>query len=699
MNKCENPNPNYTLPYGEQQGSFKGVVACSNRDDGFFSGENNYVNQVVYTGFRYQCVEYARRFLLLTTGCVFGNCGRSSEIYKMRHITDVETAIEYPLVPHDNGVSTVRPQPGDVILYPFHPELTPWGHVGIISYVNETQVGIIEQNQFFGNFFSPDPNYCDGEPCVARMVDLEHNAETGTYTIVEKSNMPPPLGWMSYETAPKREKMFDPFHPTESMMAVRSTPFDDPRHPRFALFTFGEGIPVPGATVRKALGAVHCGEYMVGAGTAISRVVRYTLQLLLKRCSLGSAFLRLPSNPLQADVSAYANNARLKELFTALEQVGDAHDAQTAEILDKAIATYFDIPVTYVQAMRRECRNGELNLSAACTFTPNFATDEQVSSPVSRIESGGNVQFLYACNPHDEVFSIGKVSFAPPRIFTALSDIQDVAEEIGNLTNFMLQDYRAHASYGFRVDVGRYIKEVEQRRGPRTGLTIVTREHMDSTKREIIQVMESCCEKYHYPIRVVHERELSYGDGKLMAKTEKDTFEANFVFLLRSWEDVLANHEGRHQALYDAALDAASDVVFAQPLWTYLCSGVTNKVDPKFASSSVDGGSSDTKMAANSLKFYDISRYLYTLSQPPQSTDNWDIEISEYKDSCRRVRIHELVKERPPSDLLMCACTINFAHSASMAFHNGRVVDNTNGEYDGQPVGLMHLFKYTEDDD
>lgn len=147
-----------TLPYGAQQGSYCGVVASSNRDDGFFSGQSNYVDGLIYTGFRYQCVQYARRFLLHTTGCVFESCGRASAIFYMNHITDVQTNKTYPLIKHENGKSLTPPSPGDIIIYSYHAQLVPFGHVGIISYVDDKQVGVIEQNMMFGSFTSPDPN-------------------------------------------------------------------------------------------------------------------------------------------------------------------------------------------------------------------------------------------------------------------------------------------------------------------------------------------------------------------------------------------------------------------------------------------------------------------------------------------------------------------------------------------------------------
>ena len=59
-----------SLDFGEPLGSYHGVVAYSNLDDTFFSGEKNFM-QGLHTGYKYQCVEFARRFLLSVKACQF----------------------------------------------------------------------------------------------------------------------------------------------------------------------------------------------------------------------------------------------------------------------------------------------------------------------------------------------------------------------------------------------------------------------------------------------------------------------------------------------------------------------------------------------------------------------------------------------------------------------------------------------------
>lgn len=148
------------VPYDDALGTFAGVVAYSNRDDGFFSGEKKYLDGV-HCGFKWQCVEFSRRYLLERIGCLFTECTRASEIFEKLELTNVETGDKHVWPSHPNG-GTVRPGVGDVLIYPYHEEHFPWGHVAVISHFEAAaepfathagggvivgRAGIAEQNQ------------------------------------------------------------------------------------------------------------------------------------------------------------------------------------------------------------------------------------------------------------------------------------------------------------------------------------------------------------------------------------------------------------------------------------------------------------------------------------------------------------------------------------------------------------------------
>ncbi|KAK7200513.1 trypanothione synthetase-like protein [Novymonas esmeraldas] len=737
------------LPYGEHQGSFRGVVACSNRDDGYFSGENNYVNSLIYTGFRYQCVEYARRFLLLTTGCVFDNCGRASEIYAMDHLTHVETGERYTLHHHHNdGSATQAPAPGDIIIYPYHPELTPWGHVGIVSFVDDTRVGIAEQNQFFGPFTSPSESYLDGERCVARYATLIHDAAAKTWRIEEPSTMPRATGWMSYPDAPTREQIYAPLTPLPSAIKVRATPFDQPEHPYICHYHLHNGFDIPCGRVGHAYGMRSgAAETLVGATSAVARVLRFTLQFLFHRSRLGPTFRGLPTNPLKAVLPGGGAAAAdglcgdVDALFSVLadEDVIAATEA-TPDALRQALAKYFDIPVEWVAAMERDFAKGESHLAAAVTFYPNVATDaddvaafhaahtkarstaaapaiEAVSpttanatSPVAdqpdTATTPGTVEDIPLRNPHDESWCLGKVNFGSTRVMAELTQLNEVKEGLFDAVALMTPSIRSFMLTQYRMDFAAYLKTVETVYGARTAFTIVLSDDqpMDGLLRELVAIMQNLCERVKYPVRVVNEKDLTFVDGKLRATpteaspevasptssiTPSGVYDVDFVYALCEWPRILANHGAEHPALYHAAIDPAADVVFAKPLWSHLCSGTIN----------ITGNASDAPQPhaaapSMSIRFFEVCRRLYLLASPKQPSESWDLEVSEYKDSCRRIHIDAAaVPMNPPASLRADTVMINLAGSCFMGHVGGTLhpdPENT-GAYDGHPASLSFL--------
>lgn len=683
------------LPFGEQQGSFRGVVACSNRDDGFFSGENNYIHGTIYTGFRYQCVEYARRFLILTTGCIFEDCGRASEIFGMKHITNVETGATIPLVAHRNRKSTRKPAAGDILIYPYNKDLTPWGHVGIISYVDDAKVGIAEQNQYFGQFVSPHPDYLGGENCVARFAELVFHEETGVWEIRDSSNMPPCLGWMSYDGTTSRPIIYEPLNPLPAFIKIRSTPIDSPEHPYIYQLNLTAGYDITTGTVRHIVGTRRGnGEVLVAAATATARVLRFTLQFLFHSSNLCESFLALAFNPLGAEMPSHS---ALEPLFAAIRQLGIVRDD---DALVPALAEYFQMPAEWLHAMRREFHKREHYMCADASFDFQ-AIAEDVAKVASDPEGASeNVYVIRGDNPHDEVWHLCKVSFQTLRMQAELPGISSILPQLRTAADILLPGYDAHANTHYRMDFINYIKEVEENCGPRTAFTIVTAPNMEGQYHELVSTLTSYCTRVKYPVRVVAENNLVFDPvtGKLFAYLSDATpvmspttkapigdYEVNFVMAISEWEDIL-RAPNAHRALYNAALAENSDVVFAKPLWTYLCSGVMNYM--------LTPDQRRVEASSPAVKFFDIVRWLYTLATPKQDPATWNHEVSEYKDSCRRLRITTPVPQEPTAHFVGNVALVNYACSAMMA-HYGRKVEedgHSTAEEEGNLAPIMFFF-------
>ncbi|RNF11422.1 putative trypanothione synthetase [Trypanosoma conorhini] len=657
--------PSRPLPYGEEQGSFMGVTASSNRDDGFFSGESNYVDHVVYTGFRYQCVEYARRFLLLTTGCVFASCGRASEIFAMRTLTHVETGATFEFIAHPNGKSTRRPTPGDIIVYPYHAKLLPWGHVGVISYADEQKVGIAEQNHTFTSFTSPGPDYLAGERCVSRYVDLETTAD-GCWRLKERDkDILDCLGWMSYPAAPRRETIHKPLKVLPEQQCVRATPVDREDHPCLWRLTLQEGT----CPFRSLYVFRHgTGEALIGAVTAFSRIIRVTLEFLFKRHHLSAAFAALATNPRGAELLEVP-----KELNDIMEVA--AHDGDNDALMDHVLAAYFCLSEDVVAAMRREFRLAATHMIATSTFRFNLA-----SSASKRLESGVKVRCLKAGEFHDEAWLIEKVDFGNPVVLSALSKAAAASQSCKEaLRRATWHDASCKTLCECRVDFVRYVKYVEKTRGSRAGFTIIKSPSCSGDDADAITTsLLAFCGTFQYPTSVLDESQVWYDleHSRLYARSAAGAnLHVDFCLCMTEWPDILsaATHSAQgtlagRSALRQAAIDPRADVVFAKPLWSFLCSGGVHKSS---------GGA--TELGA---KFFDISRRLYEFALPKQPPETWGRDVHEYRSSCRCCHLDnapapELVSKSFRAESVM----VNFAVSCA----TGRAAD-------GSIAGLMYLF-------
>jgi trypanothione synthetase/amidase len=138
------------------------VPAYSNGNDEFFSGDAHFEHGI-FTGYKWQCVEFARRWLLIRKACVFRNIGSASDIWQ--DLTSVERVTDgrrFPLIAHANGSS--MPKKDTLLVYPRCRDL-PYGHVAIITDVGRDFICIAEQNYRFHRWSS---NYARQIPMMIK---------------------------------------------------------------------------------------------------------------------------------------------------------------------------------------------------------------------------------------------------------------------------------------------------------------------------------------------------------------------------------------------------------------------------------------------------------------------------------------------------------------------------------------------------
>lgn len=189
------PSGTGQLPFGAVQGVAPGgIVAYSNKSDRHFSG-NRHFEDGLYTGFKWQCVEYARRWLLEKKGLVLPDVHWAAHIFSHTDIIRAVDAVKVPTVAVKNGTAA-RPEVDTLLIYP-STESNMVGHVAAIVEVGNGWIRTADQNHSFHKWGS---HYSIQLPVVE--VD-------GTFTIEdiddESGKKLIPLGWMTYPGTPNRD--------------------------------------------------------------------------------------------------------------------------------------------------------------------------------------------------------------------------------------------------------------------------------------------------------------------------------------------------------------------------------------------------------------------------------------------------------------------------------------------------------------
>ncbi len=138
-----------------------------------------------YMGHKWQCVEFARRFLFLNYGVVFTDVGMAWEIFSLRFLREVVNDNILPLQAFPNG-SPRAPVAGALLIWDKGGEFKDTGHVAIITQLHGNKVRIAEQNVIH----SPLPQ---GQQWTR---ELEMVVENGCYTLKDTFDDTTILGWM-----------------------------------------------------------------------------------------------------------------------------------------------------------------------------------------------------------------------------------------------------------------------------------------------------------------------------------------------------------------------------------------------------------------------------------------------------------------------------------------------------------------------
>lgn len=200
--------------FGSIVGGHDGVFAFSNCNTDTYSHEDSFtpvytvphlgggsgavMPAELYSGLRWQCVEYARRYWIMRGApepAFFGSVDGAADIWAEANVSAViDQSRQLPLRRFPNGRTVMAggaaPQVGDIIIYGRdNGEEFPHGHVAVIVGKDLWKVFVAEQNWARSQWTSPFRNY-------SRTIPLRYDAGTFAYTLEDTSGVI--LGWMRY---------------------------------------------------------------------------------------------------------------------------------------------------------------------------------------------------------------------------------------------------------------------------------------------------------------------------------------------------------------------------------------------------------------------------------------------------------------------------------------------------------------------
>ena len=161
--------------------NYSSLVPRPSRDDPSF---RSYIDNE-YMGHKWQCVEFARRFLFLTYGFVFTDVGMAYEIFSLRFLRQVVNDNLLPLQAFANG-SRRAPEAGSLLIWQKGGEFHETGHVAVITQLVGNKVRIAEQNVIH----QPLPQ---GQQWTR---ELTLTVQDGRYTLQDTFDDTEILGWM-----------------------------------------------------------------------------------------------------------------------------------------------------------------------------------------------------------------------------------------------------------------------------------------------------------------------------------------------------------------------------------------------------------------------------------------------------------------------------------------------------------------------
>jgi len=128
--------------FGELLGETNGVKAYSCHNH-YNPNDSNYINNI-FTGIKWQCVEYARRYLIITKGITFANVNNAYDIFDLHYFISLKNNSQIPIKKYKNGTLSEKPNIDSLLIYNKNHHNT--GHVAVITFIGNNYIIVSEQN-------------------------------------------------------------------------------------------------------------------------------------------------------------------------------------------------------------------------------------------------------------------------------------------------------------------------------------------------------------------------------------------------------------------------------------------------------------------------------------------------------------------------------------------------------------------------
>lgn len=126
---------------GKVMDSYKGVKVYYNGKNYAESHGKNYSNNGYYYGYKWQCVEYIKRFFYDVKGLSMPNGFGNAKDFFDSQIGQGKLNKDRGLIQYKNG-GNEKPKPDDLLVF----RDTKYGHVVIITKVTDDHIEVIQQN-------------------------------------------------------------------------------------------------------------------------------------------------------------------------------------------------------------------------------------------------------------------------------------------------------------------------------------------------------------------------------------------------------------------------------------------------------------------------------------------------------------------------------------------------------------------------